>query len=227
MNIHNDTIAPRLVSKKTVKKLEKIFQNPVVNEPTWRDNLLLFYSDNIKPNLFAIIIFFIVAVFLTIKYLLKQEKDEKKERALRKKKHIRKLLLQNKLRKQMLDSQMSSWSVPDDTLNTLHKVNNHNANDTHDTHDIYTTTKQKKSKKHFSDDDIYYRASDVEPNFDIDDEIENRSDDEVSFYSLSKDYEKMIEENDGTLPVGMLKDAYEQKKTKTTFDELAKLVSGK
>jgi hypothetical protein len=78
-----------------------------------------------------------------------------------------------------------------------------------------------------SDDDIYYRASDIEPNFDFDDEIENRSDDEVSYYSLSKDYEKMMEENNGRLPEGILKDAYEQKKTRTTFDELAKLVSGR
>lgn len=223
MNINNDMVAPRLVSKKTVKKLEKIFQRPAVNEPTWRENLFLFYNNNIKPNLFAIIIFSIVIAVLTIKYLLKQEKDEKKEQNLRKKKRLRKLILRQKIQELNL-------------LNQLNKLNQLNETEQNITHTIDKNVLQKikkKSKKIYNanEDDIYYRASDAESDFDFDsinedDELENRSDDETSYFSLSKDYEKVLEENDGRLPESLLKDVYEQKKSKTIFDELARLVSG-
>ena len=59
-----------------------------------------------------------------------------------------------------------------------------------------------------------------------DDDKEDRPEDEISYYKMSKEYEQMLKDNNGRLPDGILRDAYEQKKSRTTFDELAKLVSG-
>jgi large-conductance mechanosensitive channel len=183
-----DNIAPSLVSKKTIKKLEKIFLKAPILNPTWEENILFFYNDYIKPNLFALIVFFIIGIFLTIKYLLKLEKKE------RKKKRIKKSLLKKILKDYENKSHLES-----------------------------------KSKSNEYDEDLYYRASD-ESSFDLtnnNDDIENRDPDEISFYSISKEHERLLKESDGLLPVGILNDAFEQKKSKMTFDELAKLVSGR
>ena len=181
-----DNIAPSLVSKKTIKKLEKIFLKAPILNPTWEENLLFFYNDYIKPNLFALIVFFVIGIFLTIKYLLKLEKKE------RKKKRIKKTLLKKILKD-------------------------------------YENKSNSNSQSNEYDDDLYYRASD-ESSFDLtnnNDDMENRKPDENSFYSISKEHERLLKESDGLLPVGILNDAYEQKKSKMTFDELAKLVSGR
>lgn len=183
-NEYMELSAPKLVSKKTIKSLEKIFQTPIVYEPTWKDNLLLFYNDNIRPNIFAIIIFAVIGIYLTIKYLLKQEKDDKRRRKMRKKRVV--------------------------------------------THSVKNTDVAPVAKTVDDEDDIYYRAMNNEPSLDLyNEDVEDRSEDEISYYSISKNYEKMIDDSDGILPVGILKDAHEQQKSRTTFDELAKFVGAK
>ena len=213
MNLDNNMIAPRLVSKKTIKKLGKIFQKPIINEPTWRDNLLSFYTENIKPNLFAIIIFICIFVYLMIKYLLKKEKDEfvKKDKINK----IKKIILKKKLQKEL------------ENIQHIQNIQNAQINEIEP---IVKKTKQNKKKKNKTkslNDDIYYRANDIDidsfDSFESQNEIE---DDNQSYYSLSKNYENILKQNDGSLPVGFLQDEYEQKKAKLTFDELAKLVSG-
>lgn len=222
MNVQNNIIAPRLVSKRTIKKLGKVFKKPIINEPSWRDNLLLFYNDNIKPNLFAIIIFFLVFVLLTIKYLLKKEKNEMAKK--KKIANIRKILLRQELAKQ-LANQSANQLVE---LNTIESNKSNRLNNKSIGKPLKKIKKKKsKSKIKYSDDDIYYRASDKEFDLDSDDRYSDEiEDDNASYYSLSKNYEKILEDNDGSLPVGLLQDAYEQKKTKMTFNELAKLISG-
>jgi hypothetical protein len=59
------------------------------------------------------------------------------------------------------------------------------------------------------------------------DDEENRDTDEISFSSLSKDYERLLAENDGTYSDMMVKDTINQKRARLTFDEMAKMVSGK
>lgn len=70
-------IKPNLVSSRTLKRINKIFSNPIKEEPTWGYNMGLVYSDYIRPNLFPLIVLFIITVFLSIRYLLKKEKDNR------------------------------------------------------------------------------------------------------------------------------------------------------
>lgn len=214
--VHDMTqhIVPRLVSKKTMRRLTKAFDVPKMSNSTWIDNLYFFYKEYIRPNLFGLIVLFLMAIFLIVKYLLKQEKDEKNERQynlIKKKiKQLKKKILQQKLltQHQSFDPVENNYVVP-----PFHQDIDLQSNNTQTSH---------KSKY---DDDLYYRASDVEPDIDsYDDEQEDRPNDEFSYYGLSKDYEKMLQENDGSVPEGMLRDAYEQKKLKTVFDKLAMLV---
>lgn len=268
MNIQKERIAPRLVSKKTIHRLGKVFDMPTVNEPSWKDNLCIFYDNNIKPNLLALIILAIVVIFLTIKYLLKQDKDEREEiksnRNRRKKEILRRkiikykqMMLTNKMKqnelnnKKLLGQPINQHIIQPinqpinqpilqiepintnqigqfDHFNQPNQPNQPNQSNQFDQTSNTKSKAKKKKKLHESfDEDIYYRASDVEPDIDsYDDEKEDRSDDEVSYYRMSKEYEQMIKENNGRLPDGILRDAYEQKKSRTTFDELAKLVGG-
>lgn len=230
MNIQNNITAPRLVSKKTIKKLGKIFQKPIVNEPNWKDNVLLFYNNNIKPNLFALIIFFVIFLYLTIKYIQKQQKDEKE-----KKKNIINHILKSKYYPTQINNfanqKTNQFPLPKQQYQQYQQQ--HKLQKSPNFQQVKNLKKKKKNrktknKKQKVDDDIYYRASDNEMNFDSDEieEIEYTDNDNSSYYSLSKNYEKMIEDNDGTVPIGLLQDVYEQKKSKMTFDELAKLVSG-
>lgn len=214
MNIkQGERMAPQLVSKKTIKKLGKIFQVPVPPETSWKDNVVYFYNDYIKPNLFALIIFAIVGIFLTIKYLLKQEKEEKKEKKRRK--HKKKLAQYARQLQQENNTNLDAQNY--NHIDVDAGINNNT--------DLVSTNSTYSSKS--IDDDIYYRAGKRRMNLDYDDDdIEDRDEDEVSYYSLSKEYERLIRENDGTLTNGMIRDKIDQKRSRLTFDNLAKLVSG-
>jgi hypothetical protein len=56
-----------------------------------------------------------------------------------------------------------------------------------------------------------------------DDNIRN---DEVSYYSVEKGYDKYLERGDNRYSKEMLMDSLNEQRTKLTFDELAKLTSG-
>lgn len=88
--MNNSNIRYDLVSRKTIKKMDKIFRDVPENHPSWESNVLLFYNDYIKPNLFPIIILLFFALFLGIRYCLKQEKQakQKKKKDLKKSKKI-------------------------------------------------------------------------------------------------------------------------------------------
>lgn len=67
---------PDLISNKSLKELNIILQHPTVEHPTLASNFSGFYSDYIQPNIFPIIIFVLISVYLFIKYVLKRDKDE-------------------------------------------------------------------------------------------------------------------------------------------------------
>lgn len=188
-------IKPNLVSHKMIKKIGKILHNPVKDEPTWRDNLNLFYNEYIRPNLFAIIVFFLVAVFLTIKYLLKQEKEETE---IKHKKNRRKHKQQKKIED---DTEVIDFQMP---------------------YDIKYDIKYHTNDVEYNDVDIYNNNNNRRIYADDEESIDE---DEVSFYSLRKDHERALKNNDGYSSM-MMEDELNQKKTKMTFNELAKLVSG-
>jgi hypothetical protein len=71
---------PELISSKTIKTINQmVYKSSDYVAPTWKSNLGDFYKNYIQPNLFPIIVFFILFIFLLIKYILKRDKDEKKE----------------------------------------------------------------------------------------------------------------------------------------------------
>jgi hypothetical protein len=208
MNKKNE---PFLVSNKTIKKLGRLFQVPVIKEKTWQEHLYIFYDDNIRPNLIAIIIFFILGVFLTIKYILKQQKDERNLLRKRKKNIKRKLLLKKQQNNYI---QLDDTNISNITGNIDEDSNNY---------DVIINTDIDTNK--IIDDDIYYRASDHEFS-DFSDDKENRSDDEFSYYGLSQKYSNIINNNDGSIPTNMLLDELADEKKKATFNNMAKYISG-
>ena len=67
-----------LISDKSLKSVEKIFKKNKINihkHINWQENLYHFYSEYIQPNLFPLIIFILIALFLSIRYILKKEKE--------------------------------------------------------------------------------------------------------------------------------------------------------
>jgi hypothetical protein len=69
---------PQLVSNKILEQLGKKFKTKNIEQTQWTDSMGNFYEDYISPNLFAIIIFMIMILFLTIRYVLTAEQKKKK-----------------------------------------------------------------------------------------------------------------------------------------------------
>jgi hypothetical protein len=71
---------PDLISNKCLKELNTSLIKPTVVEyPTLTSNLSGFYTDYIRPNIFPIIVFVLISVYLFIKYVLKRDKDENED----------------------------------------------------------------------------------------------------------------------------------------------------
>jgi hypothetical protein len=72
---------PDLISNKSLKELNMTLAKPtVIEHPTLTSNLSGFYSDYIQPNIFPIIVFVLISVYLFIKYVLKRDKDENEDK---------------------------------------------------------------------------------------------------------------------------------------------------
>jgi len=69
---------PDLVNHKTIRQISKIFQATGKQEPSWKDNMNHFYVNYIQPNLFPLIVILLVIIFLSIRYLLKQEYERER-----------------------------------------------------------------------------------------------------------------------------------------------------
>jgi hypothetical protein len=80
---------PQLVSHKTLKQLGKTFKVTNVEQIQWTESVGSFYEDYIQPNLFAIIVFMMLVLFLTIRYALKVDEKKKKSRIRKLSKKIR------------------------------------------------------------------------------------------------------------------------------------------
>ena len=99
---------PDLVSHKVIKRVNKVFQTAGSIEPSWGENIGHFYTNYIQPNLFALIIFVVIAIFLTIRYLIKQDKQDKtKKRRKRKTKKY-----QNDFKIRYDDSHEREYFIP-------------------------------------------------------------------------------------------------------------------
>lgn len=80
---------PQLVSNKILKQLGKTFKVTHVEHTQWSDSMGNFYEDYVRPNLFAIIVFVILTLFLTIRYVLKADETKKKANIRKLSKKIR------------------------------------------------------------------------------------------------------------------------------------------
>lgn len=72
--------APELVSNKLLKEIDKGLRVPNNTVIDSKMSIASFYIDYIQPNLFPIIVLSIVGIYLIIKYVLKQDTDEKRYR---------------------------------------------------------------------------------------------------------------------------------------------------
>lgn len=76
-----DGSKPNLISKTTLKELEKTIG---LNNNEMDDKMLngigSFYENYISPNLFPIIVICLLILYLTIKYIIKRDRDEKNKK---------------------------------------------------------------------------------------------------------------------------------------------------
>lgn len=71
---------PSLINDKTIKYINKLMQYGGQTEPAWHENLGNFYVNYLQPNIFAIIIFVLIIIFLFIKYVIKNDHDYKNKK---------------------------------------------------------------------------------------------------------------------------------------------------
>src|SRR5277367_3420093 len=75
-----DGSRPDLISNKTIKDIEAKLDNSEGEEGNRVINGLgFFYSEYIAPNMFPIIVIFLLILYLTIKYILKKDREEREE----------------------------------------------------------------------------------------------------------------------------------------------------
>lgn len=91
-----DGSVPNLISKRTLEDIDSYLNVPHIDpENKVINGLGAFYNNYISPNLFPIIVISLLIIYLTIKYILKKDReekeiidDEKTEKFDRVKKHI-------------------------------------------------------------------------------------------------------------------------------------------
>jgi mannitol-specific phosphotransferase system IIBC component len=143
---------PDLISNKVIKRMNKMFQtndidDKIIAQEDWTKNMSKFYKNNVKPNLFAIIILMIVAFMVLIKYLLKQDKDKQKEKE-KLKEYVKKIKRRHNKRKR--NNKITTDSEID-------------YGDEENSHDIYELTP---IKSEFEDDDDNSNISHINEYYD-------------------------------------------------------------
>jgi large-conductance mechanosensitive channel len=74
-----DGSKPNLISNKTIKDIESRLDIPFNEENKVIIGIGSFYNNYILPNMFPIIVISLLALYLTIKYVLKKDREEKDE----------------------------------------------------------------------------------------------------------------------------------------------------
>ena len=75
---------PALISRHTLKYINKMSKISGETLPSWGDNIKLFYKEYIQPNLLPLIIIVIISIYLMIKYMSKNKVKHKKRKHRRK-----------------------------------------------------------------------------------------------------------------------------------------------
>jgi len=170
---------PDLVNHKTINRISKIFQTTGKQEPSWKDNMYHFYTNYIQSNMFPVIVILLIVIFLSIRYLLKQEYQKEKNENNTNDYKLKKK--SNKNYKIQYDT-----PIPPPYLKTPEQVQNQENEETE----------------------------------------EDREDGEKSIYTLEQEYKASLENNKDMMSDQMIKELYETKGSKMSFDELARVAFG-
>jgi hypothetical protein len=190
----NGKSKPNLISSKTLKNIDKIFKSDIKTiQNDWKHNLLLFYYDYIKPNLFPLIVFLLVAIYLILRYLVKNNNPNDNNNNNNKLKKNKKRKIKNK---NVINN--------DDITNKT----DHNSNS-----ELQSIIK--------NDSQSYYPSVTQLPKL----EPDYMGEDNDSIYKLEKEYHE--EKKNGNMSDYMLNEIYQDKNKKMSFDELARVISGK
>lgn len=93
-----DGSKPNLISSKTLKDIESKLDTQGIDEGNRVLNGLgSFYENYISPNMFPLIVIMLLALYLTIKYVLKKDREEREE--IEEEKNIKR----NRVKKQMVN----------------------------------------------------------------------------------------------------------------------------
>lgn len=188
---------PLLVSDKTIKQLEKTFRVARVEQTGWTESMGNFYEEYIQPNMFAIIVFFLLFLFLTIRYVLKSEENKKKATIRKLKKKIK-------------------YNDIDNYDNFNEYITRKKYNQTRDNLDINLPI--------YNDQSSVFDGS-IYPEYMLKDELVNNGNANI-FYNLQQEYDYNIKNSNGEMSKQMIDDIYKTKTSKYVFDEMSRLVSG-
>lgn len=72
---------PNLISKRTIRDFETQINQPFdKDEPKILDGIGSFYSNYVQPNMFPLIVISLLIIYITIKYILKKDREEREEK---------------------------------------------------------------------------------------------------------------------------------------------------
>lgn len=74
---------PLLVNNKVMKDIDKLMDVPDDITPTWKDSMGNLYCDYIQPNIFPIMVFILIGLYLFIRYLIKKDREQKRKKRRR------------------------------------------------------------------------------------------------------------------------------------------------
>jgi hypothetical protein len=199
MNYSNSK--PNLINSKTIKQIDKVFNNIQKSEPTWNENMKLFYKKYVSHNIFPILVLFLLVIYLTMRYVIKTNKIEKTKKRKRKRKH-------KKIRsKKRFDVKYNDDYIPV-----------HINNDSHDDSDINNI---------LDVDDVSYIDDEYSINLEEEEESEGVENNDInSVFDLDMAHRRAIENNDGTYSDQSIHDMYEAKSSKMSFDEISRVITG-
>ena len=100
--------------------MEKIFGNYTNNitDNTWQNNMGHFYTNYVQPNLFPIIVIALMAIYLAIRYILKENKTKRKKKKFVESKNIEKFEKPEKIQEIDKDELVQMYSDSDEYVDT-------------------------------------------------------------------------------------------------------------
>lgn len=159
INFNADGEMPKLISKKTIKTVDKLFvnnDNVPIGSTDWVTTIKKFYNDYIEHNIFGLIVIVAVIVFLIILYIIKKDRELSKiNKKKSKKKHKKSVSDKNEhfsqeIQNEVVDNGADINSFDSDEYNAFYNQTKNdefddivdNVSNLSDIHQRYDTLKQ-------------------------------------------------------------------------------------